>query len=83
MIALAADGKISLIPKQKDSALWHSESIDEKTKSVVDVSKERLQNTAEELQQEYKKEQEKYINNKFVELNETYIIFTSCIREKR
>ena len=56
----AADGKISLIPKQKGSAPGHSKSIDEKRKHIVDASKinsenpfkqnqERLQNALEEL----------------------------------
>ena len=79
----AAPGSIPIITKRPSTAPWHSQSIEVKPNAVSQAMKVSLENpspenseqirkASEELDHQYKKEQEKYVKNKIAELNNAH-----------
>ena len=79
----AASETIPIITKRPSTAPWHSQSIEVKGNAVSQVIKVSLENpspenseqirkASEELDHQYKKEQEKYVKNKIAELNNAH-----------
>ena len=79
----AASETIPIITKRPSTAPWHSQSIEVKRNAVSQAIKVSLENpssenseqirkASEELDHQYKKEQEKYVKNKIAELNNAH-----------
>ena len=79
----AASETMPIIKKRSSTAPWHSQSIEVKRNAVSQAIKVSLENpspenseqirkASEELDHQYKKEQEKYVKNKIAELNNAH-----------
>ena len=79
----AASETIPIITRRPSTSPWHSQSIEVKHSAVSQAIKVYLENpspenseqnrkASEELDHQYKKEQEKYVKNKIAELNNVY-----------
>ena len=81
----AASETIPIITKRPFTAPWHSQSIDVKHSAVSQAIKVSLENpspenseqirkASEELDHQYKKEQEKYVKNKIAEHSKSSMV---------
>ena len=79
----AASETIPIMTKRPSTEPWHSQSIEVKRNAVSQVIRVSLENpspenseqvrkTSEELDHQYKKEQEKHVKNKIAELNNAH-----------
>ena len=76
---------ITIITKRPSTTPWHSQSIEVKCNAVSQAMKvsfenpspeksEQIRKMSEELDHQYKKEQEKYVKNKMAQMNNVHTL---------